>query len=141
MNPPPVSQHGLAVLLQGSGLSEVFILVEAGLRRMENQGIKAEQMARLRRHRDVLAAAHDDRMSHPGHEFAGVVVAESNSHCQDGDDWMSIAEAATELSLTTRHLRRLAPILGGTRIGNSWMVKKAPVLTLKRQRERRRSID
>jgi len=138
MTPAPVQQHGLAVLLQGIGVSEVYALVEAGLQWMKGQGIKAEQLTRLRGYRDVLAAAHDDRMSDCGHEFAEATAAESNSQCQDGDDWMSIAEAAAALTLSDRHARRLAPELGGVRIGATWMVRKAPVLALKRQRQRRR---
>lgn len=135
--PEPVAQHGPAVLLQGLGVSEVYALAEAGLQWMKGQGIKTEQMARLRGYRDVLAAAHTDRMSAVGHTFAEVTVAESHSESQDGDDWMSIADVAAELSLSARHARRLAPKLGGVRIGASWVVRKAPVLTFKAARERK----
>ena len=105
--PKPVTQHGLAVLLQGLGVSEVFILVEAGLRWVETQGIRAEQMARLRRHRDVVAKAHDDRMFSKEHELPAYVVAEEHSIRQDVADLITVADAAKELSYSVQHVRRL----------------------------------
>jgi hypothetical protein len=135
MNPPPVSQHGLAVLLQGLGVSEVYTLVEAGLRWVQGQGIKPEQMTRLRGYRDVLAQAHDDRMFSKEHELPTYVVAETHSKCQDVADLMTVAEAAKELRYTVQHVRRLARA-GVLQQGSFGLILRSDVLTLKRQRKR-----
>ena len=138
MTPEPVQQHGLAVLLQGVGISEVFILVEAGLRRMENQGIRCEQMARLRRHRDVLAAAHDDRMFAKEHDLPVYVAAQRHSVRQDVADLITVADAAEELNYTVQHIRRLARAGTLQRENTSGLLFRTGVLALKRKRERRR---
>ena len=136
MTPEPVAQHGLAVLLQGRGVSEVFMLVEAGLRYMKNQCLKPEQMQRLRQHRDVLARAHDDRMSTNGRELPVYVAVEAHSECQDIADLMKVAAAAKELGCTERHVRRMVHSGLLQREGTFGLLIKSDVLALKQQRKR-----
>jgi hypothetical protein len=133
-DPPPVQQCHHAVLLQGDGISEVFILVEAGLRYMKEQCIKPDQMQRLRRHRDVLAQAHDDRMFLKEHELPVYAVVEAHSIRQDVADLMTVAEAAEELEYTVQHVRRLARA-GVLQQGAFGLLVRSHVLTLKRQRK------
>lgn len=136
-NPPPVSHHGCAVLLQGHGISEIYVLVEAGLRWMKGQGIKAEQMARLRDYRDVLARAHDDqRMFLKEHELPTYVVVEQHSNRQDVADLMAVADAAKELGYTVQNVRRLARTGLLQRERTSGLLIRSDVLALKRQRKR-----
>ncbi|WP_264992407.1 type IV toxin-antitoxin system AbiEi family antitoxin domain-containing protein, partial [Mycobacterium montefiorense] len=135
-SPPPVSQHGAAVLLQGIGVSEVYAVFEAGLRWMKGQGIKAEQMTRLCGYRDVLARAHDDRMFADEHGFPTYVVVEAHSRCQDVADLITVADAAEALGYTPQHVRRLARSGRLQREGISGLLIRSDVLTLKRQRKR-----
>jgi hypothetical protein len=134
-SPPPVQQHGLAVLLQGLGVSEVYTLVEAGLKWMKGQGIKAEQMTRLHSYRDVLAQAHDDRMFAKEHELPTYVVAEAHSKCQDVADLMTVADAAKELRYTVQHVRRLVRA-GVLQQGSFGLILRSDVLTQKLERKR-----
>jgi hypothetical protein len=123
-------------VLQGRGVSEVYALVEAGLRWMKDQGIRTDQMARLRDYRDVLAQAHDDRMSATGRELPVYVVAESHSEGQDDADWISVAEASAELGVSPRQVRRLSMVYQlGRRFGTTWALDRGAVRALKRQRE------
>ena len=58
-------------------------------------------------------------MSAVGHEDAVYALAEEHSTSQD-NDWLSVAEAATELGLGERQVRRLAREGLGTRKGREW---------------------
>lgn len=134
-DPAPVQQYGYCVLLQSTGISEVYALVEAGLRWMKGQGIRSEQMTRLRGYRDVLAQAHDDRMFAKEHDFPIYVAAEAHSKCQDVQDLMTVADAAKELKYTMQHVRRLARA-GILQQGAFGLLVRSDVLALKRQRKR-----
>lgn len=132
----PVQAHGLAVLLQGAGISEVFILVEAGLRYMKDQGLKREQYTRLKSHRDILAEAHDERMSTNGHDLPVYVVREAHSVRQDVADLITVADAAAELGYTERHVRRLAHAGLLQRGGIPGLLIRSDVLTLAARRRK-----
>lgn len=133
----PVQQHGPAVLLQGVGVSEIYALVEAGLRWMKGQGIKPEQMARMMGYRDVLAAAHTTRMSADGHKLGDYVVAERYSIRRDVADLTTVANAAEEIGCSQRHVRRLVGTGALRREPAFGLLIRSDVLTYKQQRERR----
>ena len=71
-------------------------------------------------------------MSATGHEHPVYVLAEEHSTSQD---WLSVAEAATELGLGERQVRRLAEAGLGTRKGREWRLSKSKVLAMKAERD------
>ena len=73
-------------------------------------------------------------MSAVGHEDAVYVLAEKHSIGQD-NDWLSVAEAAAELGLSERQVRRLAREGLGARKGREWRVPRSKVLALKQERD------
>jgi len=137
-DPPPVQQVGGAVLVQGrEGLDQFAKCVLAQIRETQRNGYSVEPYAQL------LRTIHTARMSGSanGHELASYQVVQSHSDGQDVDDWIDVAEAAELLAVSRRHVRRLAPSLsagGAKRIGNTWALRKAPVLALAEQRRRRK---
>ena len=135
--PEPVQQHDFAVLLQGRGISEVFVLVEAGLQYMKGQCLAPNQWGRLRGYRDALARAHDDRMRTDAHDLPAYVVAEAHSKRYDVADLMSIADAAEKLERSEQHVRRLARTGVLRREPKSGLLIGSDVMAAKRIRQRR----
>lgn len=133
----PVQQAGSAVLVQGRAALDLLAkCVLAQIREVQRNGYSVEPYAQL------LRTIHTARMSQPRHEFASYQVVEAHSNSQDVDDWIDVAEAAEVLAVTRRQMQRLtlkqfAP--GDVkRIGNSWALKRAPVLALAEQRKARK---
>lgn len=127
----PVQQLGDAVTFKGADvLQSLRGCINARIRQCRLNGESPMKYAR------VLAAIHDALMSDCGHDVAESVADQQHSKSQDGDDWMSITEAAEALDLSGRQVRRLAPRLSGVRVGASWVLPKAPVLALAKERER-----
>jgi hypothetical protein len=103
----------------------------------------------LREHRDGLAPSpllHQLRrelyrattMSPPRHQDDSRPPTKSCCSCQDGDDLIGTAEAATLLSLSPRQVARLAAQnvgLGGIRLRHAWVLRRAPVLALAQRRK------
>jgi hypothetical protein len=134
-NPPAVQQLGGAVVVQGDCLQHLMASVLALMREMQRNGYAPPSALG-----DLLAKAHPARMSQPRHEFASYQVVEAHSEGQDVDDWIDVAEAAEVLAVTRRQVQRLAlkQFAPGDvkRIGNSWALKRAPVLALAEARRR-----
>jgi hypothetical protein len=131
-----VQQVGGAVVVQGDCLQHLIASVLALIREMQRNGYAPPSALA-----DLLTKAHAARMSQPRHEFASYQVVESHSEGQDVDDWIDVAEAATVLAISRRHVQRLAPSLSpgdAKRIGNSWALRKAPVLALANERRKRK---
>lgn len=74
-------------------------------------------------------------MSDHGHPVAKSFDAQSESNCQGAAELMSVAEAAAELGVSERQMRRLAHDLG-QRVGASWAFNRIAVLALARAREK-----
>jgi excisionase family DNA binding protein len=78
-------------------------------------------------------------MAASGHEYPVYALAEEHSTSQD-DEWLSVDEAASELELSRRQVRRLAEAGLGTRKGREWRLSKSKVLALKAERDWRARI-
>jgi hypothetical protein len=133
--PDPVQQCGSAVLIQGDGLEDIAKCILARIRESQRNGYSIEPYARL------LTSVHAARMSAARHEFATYVLSEQESEGQDVVDWFSVEEAAAVLALSRRQTQRVAQQLFraglAKRIGTTWALKRAPVLALKLERDRK----
>lgn len=135
---PPIQQLGSAVLLQGADvLRLVNFCLRAGVQKLHRDGLSPARVEELKQvvRRALMAAS--------GHEDAVYVLAEAHSPCQDelfnalnNVEWWSVAEAADELGISRRQIRRIAEEGLGIRKGRAWMLPKARVLALKAERER-----
>jgi hypothetical protein len=135
-DPPAVQQVGGSVLVQGQEmLAAVYRCVCAGIERRSRNGLSSSDLAELQK---LIRRAH---VSATRHENAVYVVAEAHSDGQGVADWISVAEAAAVLALSRRQTQRLAQQLAlqglAERIGTTWALRKAPVLALKLERERK----
>jgi hypothetical protein len=134
-DPPPVQQVGPALLVQGKeGLDQLAKCVLAQIREMQRNGYSPAPYAQL------LRTIHAARMSQPRHEFASYQLVETHSESQDADDWIGVTEAAQALGVGIRQMQRLAHSLSpgqAKRIGKSWTLKRAPVLALAAERQRK----
>jgi excisionase family DNA binding protein len=81
-------------------------------------------------------------MSLERHEIGASTPALSGLNGQDPSDLISVADAADILRLSKRQVQRLAASpggLGAVRAGRTWMLAKAPVLALAKERARDRT--
>ena len=125
---PPV-QVGPAVLVQDAGtLRHLYFCVKAGIQKCSRDGASPAHLHPLAA---LLRRAY---MSASGHEHPVYVLAEEHSTSQD-NAWLSVAEAAAELGLGERQVRRLAEAGLGTRKGREWRLSKSTVLALKAERD------
>ena len=133
-DPPPIVQRDDGtVLIQGEQtLGLLYRCVLAGITRRHRDGVSSHDLTELR---TVLYRA---CMSARRHRDDSRRPTTSCCTCQDGADLIGTTEAATLLSLTPRQVARLAARdvgLGGIRLGHAWVLKRAPVLALARERE------
>ena len=123
---PPV-QVGPAVLVQDAEtLRHLYFCVKAGIQKCSHDGVSPAHLHPLAA---LLRRAY---MSASGHEHPVYILAEEHSTSQDR---LSVAEAATELGLGERQVRRLAEAGLGTRKGREWRLPKSKVLALKQERD------
>ena len=128
---PDVQQLGDAVLIQGAALRDLYLCLHKGIPGMSANG-----------HSPVLLHAvelqvHRALMSARGHQVAECVAAQTHSKSQSDDDWMTVSEAATELGVSQRHVRRLARSCQlGQRVGATWAINRGAALALAREREK-----
>jgi hypothetical protein len=129
---PPVQQLGAAVVISGrDALQDLAVCVLARIRQDRLNG------ASPARYGPLLATIHA-AMSAIGHEVAEGVAPETQSNRQGADDWMSVTEAATELGVSDRHMRRLACTRQlGQRFGATWALDRGAVLALAEERKRK----
>ena len=125
---PPV-QIGPAVLVQDAEtLRHLYFCVKAGIQKCSHDGVSPAHLHPLAA---LLRRAY---MSAVGHEDAVYVLAEEHSIGQD-NDWLSVAEAAAELGLGERQVRRFAEAGLGTHKGREWRLLRSKVLELKAERD------
>lgn len=108
-------------------LQHLYFCVQAGIQKCRRDGVSPAHLYGLAA---VIRRAY---MSARGHACAVYVLAEEHSTSQN--DWMSVAEAADELELSERQVRRLAEAGLGTRKGREWRLSKSRVLALKQERD------
>jgi excisionase family DNA binding protein len=136
-DPPPIVQDGATVTITGAALlAAVYRCVLDGIARRRRDGYPTHALQQLAR---ALRRAHDEVTSYQRHE---VSHAGETSACCDGQeprDWCTTGEAALLLGLSRRQAQRLAAETGldGVRVGRTWMLRLAPVLTLADERKAR----
>jgi hypothetical protein len=109
-------------------LQLLYFCVHAGVQKMHRAGLSPARLEPLK------ALIRRAIMSANGHEQPVYVLAEQDSSSQDIELW-NVAEAANELGIGDRQVRRLAREGLGFRVGREWMLPKARVLALKTERE------
>ncbi len=129
---PDVQQLGDAVLIQGDALRALYIALHRAIRATSAAG---HSPARLQAIQQQIHRALTTQMSDHGHPVAKSFDAQSESNCQGAAELMSVAEAAAELGVSERQMRRLAHDLG-QRVGASWAFNRIAVLALARAREK-----
>ena len=102
--------------------------VKAGIQKCSHDGVSPAHLHPLAA---LLRRAY---MSAVGHEDAVYVLAEEHSIGRD-NDWLRVAEAAAEIGLSERQVRRLAREGLGTRKGREWRLPRSKVLALKQERD------
>jgi hypothetical protein len=126
---PPVQRLGPAILVQDvETLRHLYFCVQAGVQKLRRDGLSPAHLYPL------SSLIRHGIMSADGHEYPAYVLAEEDSTSQD-NDWLSVAEAATELELSERQIRRIAATGLGTRKGREWQLSKSKVLALKAERD------
>jgi hypothetical protein len=130
-DPPGVQQLGAAVLIQGAALRDLYLCLHSGIAVMSGNGHSPALMHAVKQ--QVYRAL----MSARGHTVAEPGAAQGHSNCQGAVDSMSVAEAAAELGVSHRHMRRLSARFElGERLGATWMLRRGAVLAHKAQREK-----
>jgi excisionase family DNA binding protein len=130
---PAITQDG-GVVVQGDALPLLYRAVLALAARHNRDGITPSPL--LHELRAALFRA--TTMSPTRHQLANALASSSCCGGQDPSDLISVAEAAELQRLSKRQVQRLAANPGGldgVRIGRTWMLAKAPVLTLAEQRK------
>lgn len=125
---------GDTVLIQGqAALNDLASCVIARMQRDRLNGASPARYAQL------LASIHA-AMSDSGQQLAETAPAQTDSESQHESDWMTTAQAAHALGITERQMRRLARTLDGAqRVGNTWVLKREPLLALAEERKRKAS--
>jgi hypothetical protein len=122
-------QRGRAVLIQDEeSLRLLYFCIHAGVQKWHRDGLSTAPLEPLK------ALIRRAIMSVNGHEQPVYVLAERDSSSQDIELW-NVSEAAAELELGVRQVRRLAKQGLGIQSGREWMLPKARVLALKQERE------
>lgn len=129
-----ITRHGDAVTIRGAKLlASAYQATLAGIARRSRDGLPSPELRALAR---ALRDAHD--MSHERQEIGTSVPTSPELNGQDLSDLISVADAAGLLRLSRRQVQRLVAGPGGldgVRVGRTWMLSKAPVLTLARERQ------
>lgn len=127
-----VRRIGDTVLIQGqAALNDLASCVIARIQRDRLNGASPARYAHL------LASIHA-AMSDNGQLFAETTLPQQQSTQEHETDWMTTAQAAQTLDITERQMRRLARTLDGAhRAGNTWVLKREPVLALAEERKRK----
>jgi hypothetical protein len=134
-DPPPITQIGTTVLIQGDALPLMYRAVLALAARHNRDGITPPPL--LHELRAALFRA--TTMSPPRHELANALASSSCCDCQNPRDLCTTSDAAALLQLSRRQVQRLAAGPGGlgVRVGRTWAMHKAPVLALANERKAR----
>lgn len=116
MTPPPTAQRvGDVVLLTGTAVSTTLRAILTQIRVRQRNGLPTSgELAQIR---EVL-------MSVAGHSDLGETPSGASSVAPD----VGIEEAAKMLGTSERHARRLAPRLGGKRIGGRWLLDRDAII-------------
>jgi len=131
--PPAVQQLGAAVLVQGAVLRDLYILLLKGIPEVTACGHSPHRLHVLKS--QVGRAL----MSARGQSVAKPPAAQQDSKCTAITDMMSVTDAATEMEVSERTMRRLAATHQlGDRFGNSWALRRDDVLSLKAERSKDR---
>lgn len=130
VGPPAVQQLGPAVVIRGDALDVLYRSLMAGARDARRNGYSVSPFVALQA---ATLAAHRAK-SDVGHGNTGLEATTSDSGCQ-GDDWLSIAEAAALSGYCARQLRRRARSGLGRRVGSSWVIARRDALALKAERD------
>ena len=104
-----------AVLLSGADLETALYAIREAQQRRRSNGLSPSVQLQLLR--DAMAEA-----GRP--DVADGKAGES----EPVFDNLTIAEAATLIGCSPRHARRLAPGLGGRRVGGQWLLDRLSVL-------------
>jgi hypothetical protein len=127
--PPAVQQLGAAVLVQGAVLRDLYILLLKGIPELTACG---HSPSRLHVLKSQVGRA---LMSARGQSVAKAPAVQQDSRSTAVTDLMSVADAATEMEVSERTMRRLAATHQlGVRFGSSWALRRADVLSLKAER-------
>jgi hypothetical protein len=138
-HPPPITQIGTTVLIQGDALPVLYRCVLAGIARHHRDGVASPPL--LHELRAQLYRATTTTMSPARHKDAGQPQPVSGCTCQHGDDWIGAGEAAALLQLSRRQVQRMCAehYWGGAdtiRVGRTWALRRAPVLALAAERRK-----
>jgi len=109
-------------------LRYLYLCVQAGIQKNRRNGLSPAHLYPL------SALFYRAHMSAIGHGHPVYVAAESDSTGQHTEFW-TVKEAARELGIGERQVRRLAADGLGARKGREWMLPKARVLALKQERD------
>lgn len=124
------------VLLRGSALAHVSRLADVGARVVE-RGDGIAPHPELRRLLEELRAeaAEVPAVSATGHADVRGPGGWAESGAMGWTDPVDGGEAALMLGVGVRQLRRLAPSLGGRKVGGSWVFERAAVAAFAAERK------
>ena len=130
-----IEQAGDSVTITGKPiLAATYRSVLRGIRARRSDGLPFADL------QELATALYRAHMSSERHELAGPSNIQPGLNGQDPSDRLSVGEAATILRLSRRQVQRLAASpggLGAVRVGRAWMLDRAPVLALARERKAR----
>lgn len=130
---PAVQQLDVAVLLQGPALLDVHYLVALGVREVKRRdGINpSPRLVELQRCLASAVGRYRAAVSLAGHADVPDHAAPTGSEHPGPEDLLTTREAAVILNICERHVRRLAPELGGaTRRGGVLLFDRGAVEAL-----------
>ena len=134
---PLIMQDCDSVTIRGAPLlAATYRAVLQAIARRRRDGLPSHDLQTLAQ---ALYRAH---MSPPRHELATIADHPPCSTHQSACDWCDVAEAANILRLSRRQVQRMARDPGGldaTRVGRIWLLRRAPLLVLARERRNDRA--
>ena len=128
---PSVQQLGAAVLIQGDALRDLYLCLHKGIPAVSAAGHSPVLL------HIVKVQVSRALMSARGQHIAKPIAAESDSNGQGAAALISVAEAAAQLGVSQRQMRRLARSCQlGQRFGATWALNRAAVLALASERRK-----
>jgi excisionase family DNA binding protein len=134
-NISPITQRDGVVIVSGAAVPLMYRAVLALTIRHRRDGVSSPPL--LHTLRTVLFRA---ATSPPRHRLAETTLAETSCDGQVPSDWCSTGEASFLLGVSRRQVQRMAAEHGrggldAIRVGRTWLLPRAPVLALARERQ------
>ena len=113
--PPPIQTFNGVVIVSGAALPAAAQAVLIALRSRRLSGLPASPV-----YTELLSAFHTAQSANGQTDDPCEVIAQSSPT-------VPIAEASTRLGVSPRQARRLAPRLGGRRVGGRWLLDEQAI--------------